>query len=362
MCGLAGMAAAKTVTVNETPPMITAEPPFKMEAPIVSASVAKLWSAEVVGTELSSKVRKFIAGDHPAQEKIDVLAWWAGRAEQPDFFVELASRHAVLGQIDQAIYWLQRAGEEDGLDVADLEADEGLAKVRVDPRWAKLKPYLQACEAEWQKSSYFLQILTLPEKYDGKSPIPLVIGLHGFGSVPEDFSGADHQRLSDSLGVAFLSVSGRLPLGRNSFMWSGDFALDWKHIETAIARTRSDLTPALGKMVAIGFSQGGQLAAEITAAHPQHFRGCVSMSPGSRFASGMADRLGKAPTSLAGQQYFFSWISGEGSGPKQRVLSWRPVLEKQKAQVYQYEFPGKGHTFPRNYEDYFAITLQVILR
>jgi hypothetical protein len=85
------------------------------------------------------------------------------------------------------------------------------------------------------------------------------------------------------------------------------------------------------------------------------------MSPGSRYPSGLVDRL-KQQGSLAGQRYFFSWISAEGSGPQSRVQSWRPALEQKQAFVCQHEFPGKGHEWPRNYEDYFAITLQVLMR
>lgn len=354
-CVWSHIALAKTVVMEAALPLSWPAMTVVVAIPEV---VNPSWSA----ADAAPKVRQFLAAEHSAQEKIDVLAWWAGKVERPDFLVDLAWRCAVLGQNDNAFYWLQRAAREDTCDPADIEADENFAKLLKDPRWPKVKEFLDACEAQWQASSFYRQVLTLPESYDGKSPIPLVIGLHGYGSLPEDFSGDDHQRICDAQGLAFLSVSGRRPLGRNSFMWTESFDKDWRHIEAAIERARQHLNPATGKMAAIGFSQGGQLAAEICAAQPQHFRGCLSMSPGSRYASGIGERLEKSPASLSGQQYFFSWISGEGVGPKQRVQAWRPMLEKQQAQVYQHEFPGKGHTFPRNYEDYFSIGLQVILR
>ncbi len=312
--------------------------------------------------EASQKVRQFLAAKNSDAEKIEVLSWWAARKERPDFLFDLAARCAGVDQVDAAIHWLQRAAREDVCDVAELASDERFAAVKKDERWSKLLDFLRACEAQWQQTSFYRNVLTLPESYDGTSAIPLVIGLHGYGSLPEDFAGADFQKISDAQNIAFLSVSGRRPLGRNSFMWTESFEKDGKHIEAAIERAQSHLKVAKGRMVAIGFSQGGQLAAEITAAYPQHYRGCVSMSPGSRFLDGLVGRLEKVPISLAGQQYFFSWISGEGSGPKQRVQTWCPVLEQQNATVYQYEFPGKGHNFPRNYEDYFSITLQVLLR
>lgn len=339
-----------------------AELPKSLPAVVYEINLPTVKDAGWAMAEAPQQVRRFLAAKNSDVEKIEVLTWWAGKAERPDFLFDLAARCARAGQADAAIHWLQRAAREDLCDVAELLSDERFATLKNDERWPKLLDFLRACEASWQETSFYRDVLTVPQSYDGKSPIPLVIGLHGYGSLPEDFAGADIQKICDVQNIAFLAVSGRRPLGRNSFMWTESFEKDGKHIDEAVERARPHLKVAKGRMVAMGFSQGGQLAAEITAAFPQHYRGCVSMSPGSRFLDGLVGRLEKVPISLAGQQYFFSWISGEGPRPKERVQAWCPVLEKQNATVYQYGFPGKGHNFPRNYEDYFSISLQVILR
>jgi predicted esterase len=266
-----------------------------------------------------------------------------------------------VGQNDAAIHWLQRAAREDVCDVGELTTDQRFTSLKSDGRWAKLLEFLRACEAQWQQTTFYRDVLTLPDSYEGKSPIPLVIGLHGYGSLPEDFAGADFQKISNTQNIAFLGISGRRPLGRHAFMWTESFDKDRQHVVNAILRSSKHVLVAPGRLVAVGFSQGGQLAAELAAFQPKEYRGCISMSPGSRYASGLVERLQNQP-SLTGQRYFFTWISGEGSGPRSRVQSWRPALEGKQAMLHEYEFPGTGHEWPRNYEDYFSITLQVLLR
>ena len=349
-----GLVMAKTVVIESTLPDAWPDAVLKLAAPEV---VKQPWGKE----EAAKKVREFLDADHSNEQKIEVLAWWSGVAERPDFLMELAARCAEAGQIDRALYWMQRAAREDVCDVAEIESDDDFAVLVKDSRWFQIKEFLQACESKWQESSFYRQVLTLPASYDGKSPIPLVIGLHGFGSLPEDFSGADFQRISDAQGIAILGVSGRRALGRHAFMWTESFEKDLQHIEQAMLRCGPLLKVAPGRTVAIGFSQGGQLAAEIAAAQPNNYRGCLSMSPGSRYPSDLVGRLAASRASLSGQRYFFTWISGEGSGPRSRAQIWRTALEKRDAAVHEYEFLGKGHQWPRNYEDYFAITLQVLL-
>lgn len=327
---------------------------FDIVAPVVKETG---WSQE----QAAQKVRQFLAAKNSDHEKIEVMTWWAQRAERSDFLFDLAARCAKAGQRDAAIYWLQRAAREDVCDVADLSVDERFIDLKKDKRWTPLLEFLRACEARWQETSFYRDVLTLPERYDGKSEIPLVIGLHGYGSVPEDFTGADFQKICNEQNIAFLGVSGRRPLGRHAFMWTESFEKDREHVENAIMRSHQHLKIASKRMLVIGFSQGGQLAAELAAFQPQQYRGCLSMSPGSRYASGLIERL-RSQSSLVGQRYFFTWIQGEGSGPSERVQAWRPALEQKQAIVHEYAFPGKGHEWPRNYEDYFAITLQVLLR
>jgi predicted esterase len=349
-----GLMMAKTVVIESTLPDAWPDEVLKLAAPEV---VKQLWGKE----EAAKKVREFLAADHPAEKKIEVLTWCSGVVERPDFLMELAALCAKAGQIDRSFYWMQRAAREDVCEVAEIESDGDFAVLVKDSRWFQFKEFLQACESQWQQSSFYRQVLTLPASYDGQSPIPLVVGLHGFGSLPEDFSGADFQRISDAQGIAFLGVSGRRALGRHAFMWTESFEKDLQHIEQAIRRCGPLLKVAPGRSVAIGFSQGGQLAAEIAAAQPNQYRGCLSMSPGSRYPSALVERLAASQASRSGQRYFFTWISGEGSGPKNRAQIWRTALEKRDAIVHEYEFPGKGHQWPRNYEDYVAITLQVLL-
>jgi predicted esterase len=354
VCFGVGLAQGKTMVFE-------AELPKSMPALVHDIKIPTAKDAGWSLAEAPQKVRQFLAAKNSDAEKIDVLSWWASKAERPDFLYDLAARCAKADQVDAAIYWLQRAAREDVCDVADLSADERFASVKKDVRWSKLLGFLRACEAAWLETSFYRDVLTLPESYDGKSSIPLVIGLHGYGSLPEDFAGADFQKISDTQNIAFLAVSGRRPLGRHAFMWTESFEKDRQHVENAILRSRKHFLVAPGRLVAAGFSQGGQLAAELVAFDPQQYRGCISMSPGSRYASGLVERL-QSRSSLTGQRYFFTWISGEGSGPRTRVLSWRQALEQKQALVHEYEFPGSGHEWPRNYEDYFAITLQVLLR
>jgi predicted esterase len=188
----------------------------------------------------------------------------------------------------------------------------------------------------------------------------VVLGLHGYGSWPEDFTGADHQKICDDLDVAFFSLSGTIPLGRNSFMWSARHEDDWSRIQKALKRVEGQVVVKPGQIMAVGFSMGGQLAVHLTAAYPQEMAGCLAMSPGSRYPGRLAEVLQTGAAKREGQSVFLSWISAEGAGIKARSQEQAAVLEKHGVSSYVHEFPGKGHHFPRAYADYYGVALQVI--
>lgn len=281
---------------------------------------------------------------------------------EPDGFVAEAAKFAKKGDRDRAFAWLQRAAHEDCANADDIAGDEDFASLRQDERWAKLLEFLRACDQAWASSEFSREILITPTGYDGKRPIPVVLGLHGYGSWPEDFTGADHQKICDDLDVAFFSLSGTVPLGRNSFMWSQQHEDDWSRIQKALKRVENQVQVAPGKLMAVGFSMGGQLAVHLTAAYPQEMAGSLAMSPGSRYPGRLLEVLEATPQQRTGQSVFLSWISAEGAGIKARCQEQAALLEKHGVSCYVHEFPGKGHHFPRAYADYYGVALQVICK
>jgi len=279
---------------------------------------------------------------------------------EPDGFVAEAAKFAKAKDHDRAFAWLQRAAREDCANADDIAGDDDFSQMRKDERWAKLLDYLRACDNAWASSGFSREILITPTGYDGKRPIPVVLGLHGYGSWPEDFTGADHQKICDDLDVAFFSLSGTIPLGRNSFMWSARHEDDWSRIQKALKRVEGQVAVKPGQIMAVGFSMGGQLAVHLTAAFSQQMSGCLAMSPGSRYPGRLLEVLEATPQQRTGQSIFLSWISAEGAVIKARCQEQAALLEKHGVSSYVHEFPGKGHHFPRAYADYYSIALQVI--
>lgn len=306
----------------------------------------------VIESSLSSLLPAFPFVGHDYQVKID----------ESEDYLDAAVQHAKAGSLEATIALLQRAAHEQECTVEKVKGEASFDALRSDARWEKLRFFLEQSEAAWPQSSFSREVLTLPAGYDGKKALPLVLGLHGFGSIPEDFSGSDFQKIADQLQIAFLAVSGKTALNRQSFMWSARFEEHWEHIQAAIQRSRKLLKIAPNKMIVIGFSQGGALAADLCAAFPQTFLGGIIMSPGARHSGKLSQALAATSDSHDHQTYFFSWIQGEGEGTKQRSRESKEIIEQHNAMVCIHEFPGKGHNFPPNYADYFSITIQVILK
>lgn len=354
---------AKTIVKEAPLPTNMAMVKISVAMPICNAELVKKWQLESLNrAQIEALVKTCDGKKNQAIDALTMLTWLAEKQECGDLFFEVAARNAEAKNIDAAWYWLQKAARENECDAGDIESDPRFTSVITDGRWQTGKSYLLDCIEIWKTSGFYREVLTLPNNYDGKKAISLVIGLHGFGSQPEDFSGDDHQKICDDLNVAFLSVSGSIALGRNTFTWSPSYENDWQHLQHAIKRSADVVTIIPGKMSAIGFSQGGQLAADMTASHPEEFCGCIVMSPGSRNGSRFREALSKGGTGGRAQTFFFSWISGEGDSPKIRSNEMIKMLEATKAHTYRHEFPGKSHSFPRAYADYFAIALQVILK
>jgi len=181
-------------------------------------------------------------------------------------------------QPEAACYWLQVAALQDGLDATHAEGDARLAALHDDPRWPKLRLYLQACNRYFE-SAASRTVLVVPFGYRKGTPIPAVVWLHGVGASPDDFVTEGLQNEASRMNVAILGVSGTLPRGLRSFSWSLDPARDARRVQDALAEVADRVTIRPGQVVLLGFSQGAQVALEIAVRDPERYAGAIALSP-----------------------------------------------------------------------------------
>jgi predicted esterase len=195
---------------------------------------------------------------------------------------DLACYYALDGKLDAAFYWLQKAAATEGVDADWAEHDSDLASLRRDARWPRIAGYLAACNAYWAGSGRHSTVLVIPDGYQPRAPIGVLVGMHGMGANPEGFISKDFfQGVANELKVAVVGVSGTIPRGERKFVWSEDPARDGEQVRRALDELKHRLTPAAGGLVAFGFSQGAQMAFEVAFAHPAEYAGAIVLSPGT---------------------------------------------------------------------------------
>lgn len=138
--------------------------------------------------------------------------------------------------------------------------------------------------------------LTLPEHADAARRVPLVVALHGFGESGERFlerlPGLEHAGLAVAWPDGPFPVEmreGNPPqparIGYAWYQYTGDAAafasaLDFvgQHLDRLIAKWVGDHPIDPKRVVLLGYSQGGYLAAAHALAHPERFAGLVAIA------------------------------------------------------------------------------------
>ena len=271
----------------------------------------------------------------------------------------MACYHARLGQSEAALYWLQRSAIEESADADYAALDSDLATLRTDPRWPGVFAFLKATQAWYRTHPLDRQLLSLPAHHQLGGSLPLVIGLHGLGSDPEDFAGA-WDGLADELGVAFLSVSGTETLGPQAYRWTEDVEADTARLERAIAAVAPHVKAIDGQVFLIGFSQGAQMAVEIVAHRPSRFGGAIAMSPGLRgslvpLASPAADASMPRSVLVANEK--------EHPGTIRFLRQNEDQLKALGAQVHTHLYAGVAtHSFSPDFRDALPRWLRFLAR
>ena len=190
------------------------------------------------------------------------------------------------------------------------------------------------------------EVVVVPKGYEAGKPIPMILGLHGYGSVPEDFSGdADYQAIADRLGIAIVAVSASVEREDGGFYWSGDIERDTAHVFELLSHVADRVTPEPGAVVAAGFSQGAQLAVELAARDPEYFAGAIALCPGAN--SQLAEL---EPTDALARRVFVV-VSGERENVRGRALADADAewLRDAGCLVVRHTYPELGHAFPPDY-------------
>lgn len=333
-------------------------PPFELAAPQPPSAFVGDVDVRKQPPWLLASHAKRAAADRD-WERARQLQHWAVTGGH-DGTYDLACYHARTARIDGAIYWLQRAAIERGTDAQWAREDADLDAVRADPRWATLDEFHDRAGAYWQQSKTKQTVIVLPKGGSRDKPLPVVVGLHGYGSGPHDFGGERFQAAADALGVAFIAPSGTVPLGPRRFRWTESTTLDEARIDEALAEMKDRLTVAEGRIVLMGFSQGAQMSADIAARRPSRFAGAIVMSPGTKADLGLAD-ITKDPAHAA-RRFVVLVGAGESRRTVGRAESDTTSLRALDATVFYRSYAGMNvHSFPPDFDDAMPTWVKFVL-
>jgi predicted esterase len=298
------------------------------------------------------------AGEGNYRDAVQLQHWAVAAGEAGRY--NLACFHAMAGNRDAAFYWLQEAALEDGVDAQWAGRDSDLETLRSDPRWRLIAPYLKACNDYWAVSGHRRTSLVLPAGYQPGTPIGVLIGMHGMGADPDGFVDDGLQHFADRLNMAIVGVSGTIPRGRRSFVWSEDPDRDAAQIRRALEDLSGRLKAAPGQLVTFGFSQGAEMAFEVAVRFPDEFRGAIVMSPGTTRPVDLS-RLTTGPGNQR-QGFVCTCGASERLGNVTRTQEDAGFARRAGSRVELKLYDGvTTHTFPPDFADKFEGWVKFIL-
>jgi predicted esterase len=285
--------------------------------------------------------------------------WFVQKAKTGQY--NLACFLARIGQTDPALYYLQSAALEEGVDAGHAQRDEDLASVRRDRRWDAVQRFLVQCNRYFESANLARTVLILPQDYDidDDLPIPAVVWMHGLGSRPDDFANGQAQQYADELNCAVIGVSGTRSKGPRSFVWAEEPEKDLKRVRDALEEVSDRVAIKKGEVVAFGFSQGGQVGLEIAVRHPEEFAGAIALSPGAR--SHLAEA--KSSPLLAHRGFVVACGAEEHAGNVRLAADDADWLRRSNARVIHKSYPDtSAHAFPADFEERFPEWVRFVLK
>ncbi len=338
------------------------KPPLDLAPPPEPSSTWRENDLTKVDAEDLRAEARHLAYEEGVPEEGAQLQHWAVKADPTRGHYNLACFYSMAGKLDAAFYWLQYCGMEgEGMDPEWAQEDSDLENARQDERWKAVHAYVVACAAWWEKNGEPRTVLTLPTGYAKGTEIAALVGLHGLAAGPEDLSaGPAFQRLADRLGAAVIGVSGTKRGGKRVFAWSEEIDRDMARVKAALDEVKDRVTIRAGRVVVIGFSQGAQLAVELSARDPVTFAGGIAICPGGMKECQLGS-IARPSDLLAGRAFILVNGELEQEGNLALGAADEKWLSATGALVLRHVYPGMAHSFPPDELNNFEIWTRFIL-
>jgi predicted esterase len=342
----------KVQTSSTTRPAEKPPKPLALAVPQAPSSEAGDVDLSKQDPELLERMAARLAAQGNNREAARYQYWAVNLGAGGEY--NLACWLALSGDLEGAFYWLQEAALEDGVDSAWAGQDSDLVSLRQDARWKSIAPFLKRANAYWAVSGIHKTLLVLPQGYQKGKPIGVVVGLHGMGDKPDGYADPEsYQGYADELNMAIVGVSGTIPKGRSSFVWSENAQLDLRRIREALKEVSDRLTVEPGRIIVFGFSQGAQMGFEVALQNPKEFRGAIVMSPGVTREVDLT-RITPSPQNKT-QAYVCLCGAGEAPGNVIYTKDDAEFARKAGARVELKLYEGQNqHSFPADFDQSFV--------
>jgi len=253
----------------------------------------------------------------------------------------VACAWARQGDPDTALSWLEKAAQSGFTDAKALESDTDFNTLHSLPGWSVVIGAINdnRIRRRTRISRLFATLpppLALPDDWDGVTPVPLIIALHGYGGRAENFPKL-WRRAAAKKSAIVVAPWGHSPI-YNGSSWTDLFeaetivelTIDWVAERYPIDRQR---------IVLSGFSQGGYMSYAIAVRRPELFAGVIPMG------SGYVPSFDKPPQ--AGEHrpryYFMIGVDDKSVAQTKRAAA---DFEAAGYEVDLRVYPQSGHSFP----------------
>lgn len=281
----------------------------------------------------SQGMTAYSAGDYPRAIESFRKAFLL-RPENSAIAYNISCSFALLGEKDSALVWLEKALQ---LGIYFFSDDDDLASLRAEPRYQELEAAGMQKIAEL-KSREWKPVIEVPDQYADGKLCPAVIGLHGFGSNPEDFAGVLAPAVTGS-GYLLCCPYGPDVRGSTAFGW-GDCAEAEKRILETVEYLKNNYNIDTARIVLLGYSQGGARVF------------CAGLKNGGIFA-GLIAVAGRCCPDVGAyldagevQDMAIYMMIGENDRSVESNRTARRLMEEKGIRSELIVYPELGHAFP----------------